>query len=87
MNTGVTGQGAQPQIIFIQQPAPRNVPAIRYDNYNTGVAKGLGITRIVTGLLCILIQIAAIVIVANNWKMGGWHNYLGTGIWAGSFVS
>ena len=81
MASGVTSQAIQPQIVYVQQPATRS-----YENYNTKVARGFGITRIITGSLIVLLQIAAIVLVAN-YGVWGYGNVAGVGIWGGALVS
>ena len=84
MNTGVIGQGALPQIIYVQQPAKHSK---KYDNYNKGVAKGLGITRIVSGSLCIIIQLAIIGLMVSNYRVRTRWYSVSTGFWGGIPVS
>ena len=75
----------QAQVVYIQNPRKATRT---YDTYNTRLSKALGILKIILGSVAVPIQIAAMTLVSNEYRI--WYDEItlaAAGIWGGAFVS
>ena len=70
-----------PQVIQPTSPGPKG--GAQLIQINREAAKGLGITQMIIGIICVILNIVLLVITNEP----VFPNYVGYGIWGGALVS